>query len=224
MAVEALRARWSVAAPDAQQVQRCAKRTLDLVLASLLLMLLLVLFIAIGLAIRVSSAGPIVFRQQRVGKDGRPFEIYKFRTMAADVDARAHAAYYRLLVQGRAAPVGGVFKLAGDPRVTRIGRLLRCTSLDELPQLINVLKGDMSLVGPRPPIAYEVEEYGQRELRRLSVVPGITGLWQVSGRSRLTFEQMIDLDLEYIDRWSFWLDIRILLRTPWVVLTRHGAC
>ena len=152
------------------------------------------------------------------------FCLYKFRTMFANNDQAIHQAYYRALINGEAKPLDGTFKLTYDPRITPIGRFLRRFSLDELPQLLNVLKGDMSLVGPRPPIPYEVELYRPRERSRLSVIPGITGLWQVSGRNSLNFQQMIDLDLAYIERWSLWLDIQILARTVFVVATGRGAC
>src|SRR6185295_6235045 len=128
------------------------------------------------------------------------------------------------LIEGKAESTGNTFKMRNDPRITPVGRILRRLSLDELPQLINILRGEMSLVGPRPPLPYEVEQYGPRELGRLTVTPGLTGLWQVSGRAVLNFHQMIDLDLAYIERWSIWLDLKILAQTPLVVLTGRGAC
>jgi lipopolysaccharide/colanic/teichoic acid biosynthesis glycosyltransferase len=149
--------------------------------------------------------------------------MYKFRSMYSNNDDSQHQAYYRSLIAGTAQSEGGSFKLTADPRITPLGRILRRSSLDELPQLINVLRGEMSLVGPRPPLAYEVELYDERALQRLTVTPGITGLWQVSGRSKLNFQQMIDLDLTYISTWSLWLDLRILLRTPFVVVAVMGA-
>jgi lipopolysaccharide/colanic/teichoic acid biosynthesis glycosyltransferase len=200
------------------------KRIVDVVLALVLLLSLLPVIVCIAVAIRLSSPGPVIFRQQRVGKAGRLFWMYKFRTMVTNSDAQIHAAYYRSLVRGEAAPIDGAFKLARDPRVTRVGRFLRRASLDEVPQLVNVLRGEMSLVGPRPPIPYEVELYGVRERQRLTVLPGLTGLWQVSGRSLLSFQEMIDLDLAYIQHWSIWLDLRILLWTPLVVIAGLGAC
>jgi lipopolysaccharide/colanic/teichoic acid biosynthesis glycosyltransferase len=148
----------------------------------------------------------------------------KFRTMTADNDPATHRQYYCALIRGEVAANNGTFKLARDPRITRVGRVLRRYSLDELPQLINVLRGEMSLVGPRPPISYEVELYGERDRLRLSVTPGLTGLWQVSGRNQLNFQQMVDLDIEYVESWSFWLDLVILARTPLVVITGRGAC
>lgn len=210
---------------DAQHIIGLAvKRTLDVTVATVLLLACLPLFVAIALLVRLSSPGPVFFRQQRLGRDGELFWFYKFRTMYADNDPSDHLAYYQQLVRGEAEPVGGRYKLAYDRRVTPVGRRLRRFSLDELPQLINVINGDMSLVGPRPPIPYEMELYGPRELRRLSVKPGLTGMWQVSGRSTLSFHQMVDLDLAYIQRWSIWLDLWILVQTPWAVLTGRGAC
>jgi lipopolysaccharide/colanic/teichoic acid biosynthesis glycosyltransferase len=151
------------------------------------------------------------------------FWFYKFRTMFQNNDSARHREYYALLVRGHAPSTAGAYKMAHDPRVTSLGRVLRRSSLDEIPQLLNVLKGDMSLVGPRPPIPYEVEMYGPREMARLSVTPGLTGLWQVSGRSTLNFQQMVELDLAYITHWSLLLDLLILLKTPWAVVTGRGA-
>jgi lipopolysaccharide/colanic/teichoic acid biosynthesis glycosyltransferase len=214
---------WEGAPSRSTAAQLILKRSVDVVLALLLLLGLLPVCLLAVEAVWLSSPGPIVFRQQRAGKDGRLFWMYKFRTMVTNGDSQIHAAYYRQLVSGEAAPIDGAFKLARDPRVTRVGRFLRRTSVDEIPQLVNVLTGDMSLVGPRPPIPYETELYGPRERRRLDVVPGITGLWQVSGRSSLSFQEMIDLDLAYIANWSIWLDLKILLLTPLAVLTGTGA-
>ncbi len=225
---------WQLEGPSQQQIgsadpsgralQLAVKRGIDLVAAIVLLLVLLPLLLITAALVKFSSPGPILFRQRRVGKGGREFWMYKFRTMLPNSDASIHQTYYRALIRGEANPIGGKFKLSHDPRITPIGRLLRRTSLDELPQLLNVVKGDMSLVGPRPPIPYEVELYGLRERSRLSVTPGITGLWQVSGRNTLNFQQMIDLDLNYIEHWSVWLDLVILFRTCIVVLTGRGAC
>lgn len=203
--------------------QLLAKRAVDVVGSLVLLLLLLPLLVAIVVLIRLSSSGPALFMQERVGKDEHMFRMYKFRTMFANSNSAIHEAYSRALISGAAGAHQGAFKLRSDPRVTPLGRILRALSLDELPQLVNVLKGDMSLVGPRPPLPYEVELYGPRERHRLAVPPGITGLWQVSGRSALNFQQMIQLDLSYIEHWSIWLDLKILLRTPLVVIRRQGA-
>ncbi len=210
------------------QVQPWSKRLFDLVVATALLVALAPLLALCALAVALDSPGPVLFRQQRLGQGGKPFTVLKFRTMFADADQDMHRQYATAFIQGRAAaqPSGAaqVYKLVRDPRVTRVGRWLRSTSLDELPQLWNVVRGEMSLVGPRPPIPYEIEQYEPGDLRRLAVRPGITGLWQVSGRSRMTFRQMVALDLEYIRTQSLWLDIRILLRTIPAVLSRKGAC
>jgi lipopolysaccharide/colanic/teichoic acid biosynthesis glycosyltransferase len=177
-------------------------------------------------AVQLESPGPILFRQKRIGKDGTAFSMLKFRTMYVDADQRSHQTYGTQFVLGEVAANGkdgaAVFKLVDDPRVTRGGRWMRRLSLDELPQLINVLRGEMSLVGPRPPLPYEVEHYAPRALGRLGAQPGITGLWQVSGRSRTTFEEMVELDLEYIARRSVFLDLQILARTISVVLWPDG--
>jgi lipopolysaccharide/colanic/teichoic acid biosynthesis glycosyltransferase len=215
--------------PFAQRAFRgvLAKQVLDFTCALGLLVVLAVLLAVLALAVRLSSPGPTLFVQRRIGKNGKSFSMYKFRTMHVGSDVGSgveiHRTYVRALIGGVAEPNAGAFKLIDDPRVTPFGRVLRRFSLDELPQLFNVLKGDMSLVGPRPPLGYEVELYGARERARLSVPPGLTGLWQISGRSELSFHQMVDLDLQYISRWSFWLDLKILLVTPLIVLTGRGA-
>jgi exopolysaccharide biosynthesis polyprenyl glycosylphosphotransferase len=203
--------------------QLALKRALDILVAGVLLIALVPLLLLIALLIRVSSPGPILFTQERVGRNRQPFRMYKFRTMLANGDPGIHRAYFDSLVHGAAAPTNGKFKLGNDPRITRLGRFLRHYSLDELPQFCNVLRGEMSLVGPRPAIPYEVDLYEPRDMRRLAVTPGMTGLWQVSGRSLLDFDRMVTLDLAYIEQWSIWLDILILLRTPLVVLTGLGA-
>ena len=206
-----------------EPIQLRVKRALDLLCALVLLVVLAPILVAVAVLVWLDSPGPILFRQSRIGLGGRQFVMYKFRTMLPDCDLRVHRDYYSQLIKGVAPPDQGLFKLRADARVTRIGRFLRRFSLDELPQLVNVVQGSMSLVGPRPPIAYEVEEYGPRELLRLQAKPGLTGLWQVSGRNLLNFQDMIELDLEYVERWSIWLDIWILLRTPLTVLTAYGA-
>jgi lipopolysaccharide/colanic/teichoic acid biosynthesis glycosyltransferase len=210
---------WRPSASWGSALGRVAKRLLDLGVAGTVLLLLLPLLAAIALLVRRSSPGPVLFRQQRIGKDGRPFELLKFRTMIVNGDEAIHKAYVSALIKGEAGTHDGVFKLADDPRITAIGRGLRKLSLDELPQLINVLRGEMSLVGPRPPLAYEVELYDERARQRLTVPPGVTGLWQVSGRNKLTFQQMIELDLAYIARWSPWLELAIVARTPLALFT-----
>jgi lipopolysaccharide/colanic/teichoic acid biosynthesis glycosyltransferase len=195
------------------------------------LLLIAPLFLAIAALVKLSSKGPVFFRQQRIGQHGMPFTFLKFRTMYVNNDAAAHKEYVKKLIAGNAQAHSngngngtGVYKMTRDPRITRIGSFLRRTSLDELPQLINVLKGEMSLVGPRPPIQYEVDEYDIWHRGRLmEAKPGITGLWQVSGRSRVKFDEMVRLDIRYARTWSIWLDIKILLRTPRAVLLGDGA-
>jgi lipopolysaccharide/colanic/teichoic acid biosynthesis glycosyltransferase len=205
------------------------KRGVDVVGSSMLLALLAPLFLAIAAAVKLKSSGPVFFEQERVGQNMKPFRMLKFRTMHANVDHKLHHEYVtRFIHSNSAAQAGdaqGVFKLTHDPRVTPIGGFLRKTSLDELPQLLNVLRGDMSLVGPRPPLPYEVEQYKPWHCRRvLDAKPGITGLWQVTGRSRTTFDEMVRLDLRYARTCSIWTDIKILLATPAAVFSGKGAC
>jgi lipopolysaccharide/colanic/teichoic acid biosynthesis glycosyltransferase len=178
-----------------------------------------------ALLVAGTSHGGPVFRQVRVGRDEETFVMYKFRTMYAGCDDRVHRELVRRVLLGSPPPVGtrGLCKLVNDPRVTRVGRVLRKCSLDELPQLLNVLRGDMALVGPRPVLPWEAVLLKPEHRGRFAVRPGITGLWQVSGRSRLTMTEALDLDLEYVRTRSFWLDLRILLRTVPVVLTCRGA-
>jgi lipopolysaccharide/colanic/teichoic acid biosynthesis glycosyltransferase len=213
------------------------KRCLDLVLAGLLLVLLLPLLLLIAILIKLDSLGPVMFTQERIGAKRqrlgretfwvtREFSIYKFRSMVQNADSSVHEAYIREFVEGRARASkqnGGKFKLTNDPRVTRAGRILRRTSLDELPQLINVLKGDMSLVGPRPVPPYEVACYRNGHHKRLAALPGITGLWQVSGRCKVSFEEMVEMDAEYILNASLWLDLKILVLTIPAILSGRGA-
>jgi lipopolysaccharide/colanic/teichoic acid biosynthesis glycosyltransferase len=198
------------------------KRSFDLLVAGLLVVLFSPLLLAIGLLVYLTSRGPILFRQERVGEGGRQFRMLKFRSMYADAPTDPHRDYAVAYIQGlapqQASDDGSLFKLAADPRITPLGRILRKLSLDELPQLWNVLRGEMSLVGPRPPLPYEAELYQPAHRGRLEARPGMTGLWQVSGRNRTTFEEMVALDLEYIQRCSLGLDLRILARTIPVVL------
>ncbi len=214
---------------NASSAHRLIKRLIDVVGSLLALVLLSPLFAVIAIAIRLTSKGPILFRQDRVGQYGQHFSFLKFRSMYFQNDARIHRDYVRRLISGKAVTKGeeksaAVYKLKNDPRITAVGRFLRKTSLDELPQFLNVLKGEMSMVGPRPPIPYEVEVYEIWHRRRfLEAKPGITGLWQVEGRSRTKFDEMVRLDLRYVKTWSPWLDIKILLRTPAAVLKGNGA-
>ncbi|HEU4768794.1 MAG TPA: sugar transferase [Pyrinomonadaceae bacterium] len=206
---------------------RILKRTSDLVISALAVTVLLPVWLLIALLIKLDSRGPIFYTQERVGMDGRLFLLYKFRTMVPNADPELHREYQRAFIAGRAeANLGNdqkpTYKLFADPRITRVGKFLRKTSLDEVPQLLNVLLGDMSIVGPRPPIPYEVEAYELWHRKRLDMKPGLTGLWQVSGRNRLPFEEMVRLDLFYIENWSLLLDLKIILRTGLVMLGREG--
>ena len=193
------------------------KRLIDVTVAAVGLVLCAPLFLLIALAIRLDSPGPIIFRQTRVGLRGRHFEMYKFRSMHVGAEEQQD-----MLADLNEAD-GPIFKIRDDPRLTRVGRILRRLSLDELPQLVNVLRGEMSLVGPRPPIPAEVEKYQEWHKKRLEAPPGMTGLWQVSGRSRLSFDEMVLLDIYYIENWSLWLDFKILMRTIPKVLLGEGA-
>ena len=193
------------------------KRTFDIVFSATLLLLLSPVLVAIAIAIKFDSPGPVFYRSERIGKKGRVFRCLKFRTMVEDAEKR------RAEVLHMNERDGVLFKVANDPRVTRLGRFMRKYSIDELPQFLNVLHGDMSIVGPRPPIASEVKEYKLNHLRRLNVTPGITGLWQVQGRKDPSFDSYVSLDMTYIDNWSIWLDMNIILRTIGVVLAGTGS-
>jgi lipopolysaccharide/colanic/teichoic acid biosynthesis glycosyltransferase len=201
-----------------------AKRSLDIIGSLFGLLLFAPLFIVLPILIKRSSKGPVFFFQDRIGLNGKPFRLIKFRSMYLDNDDVIHREYVTKLIQGKVESSQGIFKIQGDPRITPIGTYLRKYSLDELPQFINVLKGDMALVGPRPPIRYEVENYcGWQRNRLMGKKPGITGLWQVTGRSSTSFDDMVRLDLRYFRGWSLLLDIKILLRTPAAVFKTKGA-
>ncbi|MGA2003104.1 MAG: sugar transferase [Terriglobales bacterium] len=215
----------------ANRTGRAMKRAMDISGSLLLLAILSPVFFIIAAAIKLTSRGPILFRQQRIGEHGTVFTFLKFRSMYVNNDASQHKEYVRQLIAGKASkqPTNGagegIFKLTNDPRITPVGNFLRRTSLDELPQFLNVLRGDMSLVGPRPPVPYEVEAYETWHRRRLiEAKPGITGLWQVQGRSRVGFDDMVRLDLRYARDCSPLLDLRILLQTPKAVIAGSGAC
>ncbi|WP_445149217.1 sugar transferase [Baekduia sp. Peel2402] len=204
-----------------------ACRALDIFVSAILLILLAPLLALLAVAIRLDSRGPALFRQVRYGRRQVPFTVNKFRTMWTDAGHEQHRRFVQRLIAGEDPGedegTPGFRKIKRDPRVTRVGHYLRKSSLDELPQLWNVLKGEMSLVGPRPPIHYEVEHYPAHWFGRFAVKPGITGLWQISGRSELTLEEMIELDLEYARTRSFWLNLKILVRTIPAVLFARGA-
>ncbi len=209
--------------------ERLVKRVSDILISLFALIILSPVWLIISLFIKFDSRGRILFKQERVGMDGRIFLCYKFRTMKSDADENIHREAYRKNIEGgREANAGNdenpVFgKVKDDPRITRVGKFLRRSSLDELPQFLNVLKGDMSVVGVRPPIPYEVENYDLWHRKRLDMKPGITGLWQVSGRNRIAFEEMVRIDLYYIENWSLWLDLKIILLTLPAILRGDGA-
>src|SRR5438552_5727075 len=216
---------------EARRVSRGIKQAIDAVGSLMALIVLSPIFLAIAVAIKLSSPGPVFFRQKRIGQYGIPFTCLKFRSIYAVNDSRIHMEYVKRFIAG-AVDAGvsdtqqhkAVYKITEDPRVTRVGRFLRKTSLDELPQFLHVLRGEMSLVGPRPPIPYELEAYDVWHRRRLlEAKPGVTGLWQVNGRSRLRFDDMVRLDLKYAKAWSLGLDLKILLQTPRAVFTGDGA-
>ncbi len=201
----------------AKEWQLFVKRTVDVVLALVLAVLFAPLMVLLAIAIKLSSRGPIFFAQQRCGMNGRTFSLYKFRSMYAGAEIK------RRELEKCNEMDGPVFKIKRDPRITPLGRILRKLSLDELPQLFNVIKGDMSFVGPRPPLAIEVELYKLWQRRRLSLKPGLTCIWQVSGRNKIGFEKWMEMDLEYIDNWSLWLDFKIMVKTVFVVMFGYGA-
>lgn len=205
--------------------QAVARRLADVVLAATLILLFSPALIAVAIAIRLDSPGPSLFRQRRVGHGEREFTLFKFRSMRLDADPRGHREYVTALIKGSTADGGrkDLYKLAVDDRITPVGRWIRRWSIDELPQFFNVLLGDMTVVGPRPAIPYEVAEYPSWYRERFSVKPGLTGLWQVSGRSERTYEEMVRLDIEYAENRSLLGDLSILVRTPWTVLGRRGA-
>jgi lipopolysaccharide/colanic/teichoic acid biosynthesis glycosyltransferase len=216
---------------DSQKFALGAKRCIDVLGSAAALIVLSPVLALIALAIKINSKGPILFKQERLGQYGKSFTVLKFRSMCTDCDSRIHEQYVSQFIAGKVDGKSGggkaaapVFKLQRDSRITPVGRFLRKTSLDELPQFWNVLRGDMSLVGPRPPIAYEFRAYDVWHRRRvLEIKPGITGLWQVEGRSRICFDDMVRLDLRYARTWSIWLDLTILLRTPAAVILGDGA-
>jgi lipopolysaccharide/colanic/teichoic acid biosynthesis glycosyltransferase len=219
---------FDAGAPTLRQgrAYEATKRAIDVVVSGLALLVLSPLLLTIGLGVRVSSRGPALFRQTRVGKGRQPFRLYKFRTMYRDNDDSEHRAFVTGMLEGTIVANGdgsSLYKLSNDPRITRIGAWLRRTSLDELPQLWNVLRGDMSLVGPRPVLPWESEMFEAHHQIRFEVRPGITGLWQVSGRNLLTMNQGLDLDAEYVRRRSLRLDLSVLVRTLPQVAMRRGA-
>ena len=223
-------------APTSDQFYRLAKRVFDIALSTILLIVLLPLMLLVALAVALDSTGPVIFRQKRVLgdqslDDGQPeqnvFEFYKFRTMFQHADQSVHKRHMEKLIEGGADPASergkGLYKLDKDPRITRVGRILRKTSLDELPQLVNIFRGEMSFVGPRPAIPYEVSQYKAWHGYRLTITQGLTGLWQVMGRTELSFDEMVQLDIEYARRRSLLFDLKIVLATLPAVLSGRGA-
>lgn len=213
-----------------KKIPLLVKRCIDVAFSAAALIICLPLFLVIAIAVKLGSKGPVFFQQERLGQFRKPFKCYKFRSMYAENDPKIHQEFMKDLIAGSYKSKGEegtgrpIYKMKDDPRVTRVGRFLRRTSFDELPQFINVLLGDMSLVGPRPPLAYEYERYYTWHRRRvLEVKPGITGLWQVKGRSRVPFDDMVRLDIQYAREWSVWLDVTILLQTPRAVVLGDGA-
>jgi len=207
-----------------EKIVRTTKRVMDIVASAAALVLFAPLFLIVAALVKLSSRGPVFFKQERLGQFGKEFTFLKFRSMYVNNDHQIHAEFMKRVINGDhdgKSEDGGepVYKMTNDPRITKVGRFLRRTSLDELPQFLNVLRGDMSLVGPRPPLAYECQEYDLWHRRRvLEVKPGVTGLWQVRGRSRVRFDDMVRLDLQYVRNWSLWLDLQILMQTPKAVL------
>lgn len=206
------------------------KRVFDIVIASLGLLIAAPFAAVIAVLIKASSPGPVLFKQPRVGKDGKIFTFYKFRSMSVGNDDTRHRQYIKLFIEGKEEELrklqGGkkLYKMTSDDRVTAVGKFLRRTSLDELPQLLNVIKGEMSMVGPRPHLAYEVDLYKDWHRRRLKGIPGITGWWQIHGRSRVAFDKAVEMDIWYLERQSLILDIRIMCRTITKAIVGRGAC
>ncbi|GGD01227.1 sugar transferase [Enterococcus wangshanyuanii] len=209
----------SVSVVASQSIRfRVFKRTIDILGSLCGLILLSPVFLIVAFLIRKEDPnGPVVFSQERIGKKGNRFTMYKFRSMCTDAEEKFHDLVEQNEIEG------AMFKIKNDPRVTKIGKKIRKTSIDELPQLVNVLKGDMSLVGPRPPLEREVSQYTQRDLQRLNVKPGCTGLWQVRGRNDVHFDEMVDFDLEYIENQSIWNDLKIMFQTVIVMFFSRGA-
>ena len=193
------------------------KKTIDYLLGIFIFLFFIPLYLIIGILIKLESRGPVLFKQYRLTNNLKQFEMYKFRTMYIGADKHLEKLRENNITNGP------IFKMKNDPRITKIGKFLRKSSIDEMPQIINVLKGEMSLVGPRPPLPEEVEKYKEWQKRRLDVKQGVTGLWQISGRSDLSFEDMVKLDIYYIDNWSIKLDIKIILKTIPVIIFGRGA-
>ena len=199
-------------------VYRFFKRTFDIILSVIALIVLSPVFLIIAIFIKCDSRGPVFFKHHRIGKNGKPFGMYKFRSMVCDADK-----LFETLPDEMKQEFEESYKITNDPRITKVGKFLRETSLDELPQFLNVIKGELSLVGPCPIIEVELEKYGENKDKFLSVIPGITGHWQANGRSAVTYGQRMEMELYYVDKASFWLDIKILFQTVFAVFKRDGA-
>ena len=210
-------------APLVGPISLAVKRAVDVVGALAALVVCLPVIAVCGIWVKLDSRGPIFYRQMRVGLDGQKFRMWKLRTMRRDCDDGHHRQYVKALMQGEAPRLNGMYRVADDPRITRAGHVLRRWSLDELPQLFNVLSGEMSLVGPRPNALHETAWYDARAWQRLRVRPGVTGPWQVEARGLVPFGEMVQMDIEYIERWSVWRDIHVLMCTPAAVFGRAGA-
>ena len=212
-----------------QGMERFGKRIFDNLIASIILVIISPVLLVISILIKLDTPGPLIYRQKRIGENGKPFMMYKFRSMREDADPSIHQEYVTRLIKENLDPMQmkekgrNSLKLEDDPRITKVGHFIRKTSLDELPQLFNVVRGEMSLVGPRPCLPFELELYQDWHKRRLEALPGITGLWQVRGRNQVSFDEMVRMDLEYIQHQSIWMDLVILLRTPWVAISARGA-
>jgi lipopolysaccharide/colanic/teichoic acid biosynthesis glycosyltransferase len=205
------------------EYQRIMKRVIDIAIAIAALMVSWPLFVVIALAIKLDSQGPIFFCQQRVGYRQRRFTCYKFRTMRVGNNEGIHKNFIDQLMTQKKKGDGAIYKMTNDPRITHVGRILRKFSIDELPQIFNVLEGQMSIVGPRPAIDYELPYHDENMLRRFTVMPGITGLWQIGSRYSVDYKQMVAMDLDYVDHWSLWLDFKIIFKTVPVVLKIHQS-
>jgi lipopolysaccharide/colanic/teichoic acid biosynthesis glycosyltransferase len=214
---------------ERSRLQRFVKRSLDILISISVIVLGFPFFLAISIFIKLTSKGPVFFKQERIGENGEPFVLLKLRTMRIDADDSHHKEFCEQFIKGNLEEEevsngdASVYKIVDDPRITGIGKFLRKSSLDELPQFINILKGEMTLVGPRPPLKYEYKHYDNWHKLRLKVRPGLTGLWQVSGRSSVSFQEMVMLDLYYIENWSLMMDIRIVLNTIPVMLKGSGG-
>jgi len=214
--------------PGLQGMQRFEKRVFDVLTAGLILVFISPVLLALAILIKLDSPGPVIYRQTRIGENGKPFVMFKFRSMRADTDPSIHQAHVTRLIKENLDPAQlengkSSLKMENDPRITRLGRFIRKTSLDELPQFVNVIRGEMSVVGPRPSLPYELEQYKDWHKRRLEALPGVTGFWQVHARNQVSFDEMVRMDLEYIQDQSLWRDLLIVLQTPWVALSGRGA-